>query len=124
MGTFSATIYNCVEDVSVTGNYHFVFIPDKVTSSGRFSGGLHLDAQGTGVGLSSGAKYLWRDNWTEHLNYDITTGVAGHQTYRHNLRIIGTGGAPSFDVIEVISITINANGVVTVDNFSFESSPC
>src|SRR5205085_10647636 len=110
--------------VSVTGKFHFVFRPNKITSSGRFSGGLHLDAQGTGLGLSSGAKYLWRDNWTEQLNYNITTGDAGHQTFRHNLRIIGTGGAPSYNVIEVISITINANGVVTVDKSSFESSPC
>jgi len=123
-GTFDATIFNCVENVSVTGKFHFVFRADNITNSGRFSGGLHLDAQGTGVGLSSGAKYLWRDNWTEQLNYSITTGDAGHQTFRHNLRIIGTGGAPSFNIIEVISVTVNANGVVTVDKFSIESSPC
>jgi hypothetical protein len=123
-GTFEATIFNCAEDVSVTGKFHFVFRPDKITNSGRISGGLHLDAQGAGVGLSSGKKYLWRDNWTEQLNYNFTTGDAGHQTYRHNLRIIGTGGAGSYKIVEVISITINANGVVTVDRFSVESSPC
>jgi hypothetical protein len=123
-GTFEATIFNCAEDVNVTGKFHFVFRLDKITNSGRISGGLHLDAQGTGVGLSSGEKYLWRDNWTEQLNYNITTGSAGHQTFRHRLRIIGTGGAPSYNTIEVISVTVNANGVVTVDKFSFESSPC
>lgn len=123
-GEFAFDVSNCIETVALSGKFHFVIRLDKVTPGGRFSGGLHLNAEGTGIGMDTGAKYKWADNWVEQLNFNAETGIQGHQTVQAYTRLIGTGDAPSFRVLLIFTLTVNSQGELTSFKFIDAQTPC
>ena len=88
------------EDVAVTG--HVTGHVHLGSEAVDFEQGLivhtsfHLLATGTGTGLSTGAKYVYRDNIEEH--FDSPNGPAPHasQGSEQTFRMISQGSEPNF----------------------------
>jgi hypothetical protein len=101
------------------GTVHIVF-SETVTPSGRVNLNLHGNANGTGVGLDTGAKYQWNDAFNGNLS-DGTDGLPHIETFVQRIRLIGQGQVPDgyFDLL--FHITINPNGDATA--FKLEVSP-
>jgi hypothetical protein len=106
------------EAIDGSGIFHLK-VSSTVTPSGRVNGTFHINAKGTGVGLTTGAKYEWNDVIQESFGFDADEAPI-HDTVTRRFRLIGQGGVPDrrFDVI--FHITINANGKVT--SFKFDVS--
>lgn len=112
---FAFAVDNCVETVDVAGTFHEV-VQAFVGPGGKEHFRFHINANGTGVGQSSGARYQWSDRL-----FDVTNlSAAGAQTFTLNdkARLIGQGGAPNLDIATHIKVTINGQGDVTVDRFT------
>lgn len=108
------------EVVHVTGTLHSL---SSITMDGR--GGIHgtdhFQPQGvSGVGLTTGATY--RATWllSGTFNFDLDDAPE-ELTAFNDLRLIGQGRADNYLVHSVLHLTINANGVVTVDSFKFSA---
>jgi hypothetical protein len=82
-------------------------------------GGLHVhvttNIQGTGTGLTTGAKYQLSAVATANFNSNGATEQNLWQDFVFN----GQGSVPNFLVQEEEHFTINANGDVTVDHEQF-----
>jgi hypothetical protein len=106
------------EAIDGSGIFHLK-VSSTVTPSGRVNGTFHINAKGTGVGQTTGAKYEWNDVIQESFGFDVDVAPA-HDTFTRRFRLIGQGGVPDrrFDLI--FHITINANGEVT--SFKFDVS--
>ncbi|PYL78671.1 MAG: hypothetical protein DMF27_03465 [Verrucomicrobia bacterium] len=89
---------------NVSGTAHFQ--PQGLSGTGETTGDKY---QATGVTKASSFKGSFQ-------NGQFT------QTYVNNFRIIGSGSGNNFLVHEVLHVTFNANGTVTVfhDNFSID----
>ena len=89
---------------NVSGTAHFQ--PQGLSGTGETTGDKY---QATGVTKASSFKGSFQ-------NGQFT------QTYVNNFRIIGSGSGNNFLVHEVLHVTFNANGIVTVfhDNFSID----
>lgn len=114
---FNALINFCGEDIYFEGVFH-VNISENIAANGSFHAKYHINAKGTGVGLSSGATYQWNDSINESFNGN----VGETYTFNQSWKIIGQGQAPNFKLNDHFHITINANGDVTaiVSDFSAE----
>lgn len=114
---FSALIDFCGEDIYFEGYFHERFTV-TIAANGSFHGKFHINAKGTGVGLSSGATYQWNDSINESFNGN----VGETYTFNQSWKIIGQGQAPNFKLNDHFHVTINANGDVTavVSDFSAE----
>jgi hypothetical protein len=83
------------------------------TSSGNVEIGFHFNPQGiTGVGLTSGATYHATGETLETTTITATGGIS--DTFVNNFKIIGEGSAQNFLETDVMHLTVNANGDVTV----------
>ena len=107
------------EAIDFVGKAHHVF---RVTETP--SGALHVADEfnilGHGVGETTGAQYIARDQFTAAFN--TMPGAAMTQQYVETFRIIRQGNAfPEDDLLltAIFHVTINANGDVTasVDKF-------
>ena len=83
----------------------------------------HFQPQGlSGTGETTGDKYQ-ATGVTKDTSFKVSfqNGQA-QQTFVNNFRIIGSGSGNNFLVHEVLHVTFNANGTVTVfhDNFSID----
>jgi hypothetical protein len=109
---FAFTVSNCVEDVDVSGTFHLVTkgVPN-VDQHFLF----HINAKGTGVGRTTGARYQWNDRLFDN-DHVPTTGPAS-LILNDNTRLIGQAGAPNAVFHVRIKLTVNAKGVVTADHF-------
>ncbi len=109
---FAFAVDNCVETVDVSGTFHEVvqfFVGPRGKEHFRF----HLNAKGTGIGQSTGARYQWNDRL-----FDITNvAPVGAVSFILNdyARLIGQGGAVNSRLAIQVKVTINANGDATVD---------
>lgn len=111
---FAFSVDNCVETVDVAGTFHEV-IQFFVGPNGKEHFRFHINAKGTGVGRTTGARYQWNDRL-----FDITNAVpSGRLTFTLNdrARLIGQGAAVNTVVAIQIKVTVNAQGNVTVDRF-------
>ena len=112
---FAFSVDNCVETVALSGTFHEVeefFVGPGGKEHLRF----HLNAKGTGVGQTTGARYQWNDRL-----FDITNlAPVGAESFTLNdyARLIGQGGAVNTRVGVQVKITVNANGTVTVDRLT------
>jgi len=111
---FAFSFDNCVETVDVAGTFHGVtqvFVGPNGKEHFRF----HINAKGTGVGRTTGARYQWNDRL-----FDITNVVpSGRGTFTLNdrTRLIGQGAAVNTVVATQIKVTVNGQGNVTVERF-------
>src|SRR5213076_3476489 len=109
------------ELVDLSGPLHTLI---TLTINGNnVSGTAHFQPQGlSGTGETTGDKYQ-ATGVTKDTSFKVSfqNGQA-QQTYVNNFRIIGQGSGNNFLVHEVLHVTFNANGTVTVfhDNFSIE----
>src|SRR5213595_2601319 len=87
------------------------------------SGTAHFQPQGlSGTGETTGDKYQ-ATGVTKDSSFKASFQNGQFtQTYVNNFRIIGQGSGNNFLVHEVLHVTFNANGTVTVfhDNFSID----
>lgn len=111
---FAFSVDNCVETVDVSGTFHEVS-QLFVGPGGREHFKFHINAKGTGVGRTTGARYQWNDRLFDISNV-LPTG-SGTFTLNDRTRLIGQGSAVNMVLATQIQVTVNARGVATVDRF-------
>lgn len=115
---FAFSVDNCVETVDLTGTFHEVtqlFIGPGGKEHFRF----HINAKGVGVGRLTGARYRWNDRL-----FDITNiAPAGAVSFTQNdyARLVGQGSAVNTVVRFQVKITVNGQGVVTLERITAQS---
>jgi len=108
---FSASILNtCTNElVDINGL-------QTITSNFKFdnAGGLHINfgivSKGAGVGQVTTTNYPFSEN--DLFNVQATSG-AGEFTIRIKMRMRGPGSIDNWDMIQMLRMTITANGDVT-----------
>jgi hypothetical protein len=116
---FAFAVDNCVETVDLTGTFHGV-TQFFVGPGGKEHIRFHINAKGTGVGRLTGARYQWNDRLFDITN--ITPKATGSFTQNDYARLIGQGSAVNTDVSFRAKLTVNGQGVVTVDRITARSS--
>lgn len=101
-----------MEDVWVQGYSHTIR-KEPTEGANNQHGLLTVNAQGIGVGQSTGARYLWNDKLTDY-HYRVHAVGSGLKQALHS-RLIGQGSAPNQRFKGMITYIVNGNGDVTVD---------
>lgn len=109
------------ENVTLNGRLHML-LHTTVTNNGIVHVKGHFQPQGLGgVGDVTGDRYrgvgVTQDMTTVHPG-----GFPVTFTFINNFRMIGQGRGNNFQVHENLHVTINANGVVTVDRSNFRTT--
>jgi hypothetical protein len=115
---FAFSVDNCVETVDLTGTFHEV-VHLFIGPGGKEHFRFHINAKGVGVGQLTGARYQWNDRL-----FDITNiAPAGALSFTQNdyARLIGQGSAVNTVVKFRVKITVNAQGVPTVERITARS---
>lgn len=108
------------EDVWVEGFSHTVR-KDGVPGANNWHTFLTVNAEGVGIGLETGARYIWNDKITWYQYSD--NGAASSLKQMMVSRLIGQGSAPDLRFHGLARYVVNANGEVTVD-FDVGSQVC
>ena len=108
---FAFNVGGCSEVVHVEGTFHVV-IASTAAASGNATDRFHINAKGTGTGLSSGATYQWNDpiNQTVLSRDGQLTVISATQT----TTMIGQGDAANLRFRLRFHVTVTANGDVAV----------
>ena len=103
------------EFVDFSGNAHIVLT--ITTNDNHASLMFHSnDANVSGVGETTGARYREIANFSDHIEQSLVSGQFTQTTVVRNLRWVTAGGGNNFlDFDETDHVTINANGDVTVE---------
>jgi hypothetical protein len=115
---FAFSVDNCVETVDLAGTFHEV-VQLFIGPGGKEHFRFHINAKGIGVGQLTGARYQWNDRL-----FDITNiAPAGAVSFTQNdyARLIGRGSAVNTVVRFQVKITVNGQGVVTVERITARS---
>ena len=105
------------ESVALTGAMHIVSHSTQ-SASGNIQVKFQFQPQGlSGIGMLTGQKYV--SNGVQQQSFGTRAGVSF--TIVNKLRMIGQGSAPDFYLSELLHVTVNANGVTTVDNESLST---
>ena len=115
---FAFTLNGCSERVRVSGTFHVV-VASTVSETGETTDRFHINADGTGVGLTSGAAYSIHEviNATDHGRDGTLRVSSGNDTEV----LHGEGGVPDLFFRQHYQFTVNAEGEVTVDFNDIES---
>ena len=108
------------ELVDLTGPLHTLIT--FTVNGNSVSGVAHFQPQGlSGVGTTTGDTYHGTGVTTDHFRGSLVNGQFT-ETFVNNFRIIGQGPGNNLLVHENLTITLNANGDLTVfhDNLSIE----
>lgn len=108
-----------VEDVVVEGRFRLKDAATR-TESGRLNLRFHMNAEGTGVGQTSGATYQWNESFKETASFDLSEGAPFITTSVRTVNLVGQGQAPNLKVKARFHVTVNANGEVTARISEFE----
>ena len=116
---FAFNINGCTERVHVSGTFQLLVI-STVSESGETLDRFHINADGTGVGLTSGAAYSVHEviNATDHGRDGTPRVSSGNDTEV----LHGEGGTPDLFFRQHYQFTVNANGEVTVDFNAIDST--
>jgi hypothetical protein len=102
----------------VSGTFH-----SETTFSTNPNGFIHSSfnatIKGTGVGVPSGANYVF--NEIQHIEVNSKT-VAQEQYFSTKLKLIAQGSYPNMTMRMTTHLVVNANGTVTVNTSGFQSS--
>lgn len=118
---FEAFIDGCLddaEDLEGTGTFRRV-VRVTESSSDRISVGIHVNAKGRFVGLTSGAIYEWTDAFNHSVTFNPSIAPA-EQTITQTTRLTSHGPAPDRVIKVRIHMTFNANGEITSSHADFE----
>lgn len=109
--SFEFLVTTCEEDVYGTGRLH-VLAAETISPANDTASVLHFNGYGTGLGLSSGARYRFNDayNVSMHQNGPLPMIVE----FRDALNLIGIGGTPDLHVLTMFHVTVNATGNLSV----------
>ncbi len=107
----------CVSEPTQSRGRLHILIIETVTPSGRRHFRFQLNANGTGVGLTTGAKYQWNHAINEGFSVDENDGLPYTYTWVNRVRLIGQGQVPDRYYDFILHVTINANGEETVSKF-------
>ena len=115
---FAFNVTGCTEVVRVTGTFHVLFA-STVSASGETMDRIHINANGTGIGRTTGAEYGFNDeiNLTQHT----ASGSLRTDSQIETLKLIGRGAVPDQIVRARFRVTVNANGETTVEIDEFET---
>ena len=109
---FDAVVAGCTEDIHLSGTLLFVGT-ETATPSGGFMVSFHFQPYGlTGVGLTSGKKYIGTGLTREITVFSPPGGIT--DTFVNQFHIVATAGAKTYDVREVFHLTVKPNGEVVV----------
>jgi hypothetical protein len=116
---FAFNLNGCSERVHVSGTFH-VLLTSTVSESGETTDRFHINADGTGLGLTSGAAYSVHEviNATDHGRDGTPRVSSGNDTEV----LHGEGDVPDLFFRQHYQFTVNANGEVTVDFNNIEST--
>src|SRR5712691_2514475 len=123
--TFSGT-NTCIfpaEDFVGTGNLHFL-ISSNLSTGGMVQSHLEANLQGLQAMTLSGKKYVVVDTSTQTLVFDTPDLAPFHETLEWIVQFIRQGedgtliGGDDFYEHFLAHATVNANGLVTVEDFS------
>jgi len=103
------------ETVTFTGIDHFTFIIDGAGGSSLI---LRDNVHVTAIG-SLGNSY---EGNTEDINQFGDRGATAEETIESTMRLISTGSAPNFELVQLVHVTVNANGTVTAAAGHFTSN--
>jgi hypothetical protein len=109
---FAFNVRGCTERVRVTGTFH-VLVLFNVAESGNETDHFHINASGTGSGLTSGATYRFND--PIDLMQQFRDNVRHIESQVEALTLIGQGDVPNMKVRGRFQITVNANGETAVE---------
>jgi hypothetical protein len=115
---FAFNVNGCSERVHVSGTFH-VLLTSTVSESGETTDRFHINADGAGLGLTSGAAYSFHEviNATDRGRDGSPRVSSGNDTEV----LHGEGGASDLFFRQHYQFTVNANGEVTVDFNDIES---
>jgi hypothetical protein len=113
------------EDFVGSGNVHLV-VSSNVSASGMVQSHLQANLQGLqATAIPSGKKYHVPDSLTESFEFDTTDLAPFHTTLELMAQFVRVGedgtyivGGDDFYEHFLAHATVNANGIVTVDDFS------
>jgi len=88
-------------------------------TSGGFHEEFHMVVSGEGVGETTGTVYIVHETFEEHFNVAAGESLTVVITFS----LISQGGASNIKVDELLHVTLNANGTVTV-SFSDMDMTC
>jgi hypothetical protein len=106
---FSFDVYNdCTgEQVHIEGRVH-LYLTEVVGKDGTVRQRQNLNASGWGIGLISGARYRYSDNF--HFARVITSGVVQSHTATAHTRLVGLGKTPNQRMIYTFRIDVDEDG--------------
>ena len=116
---FDVTIEGCGETITLSGHLLGVFTEQQLDSGGLLLT-FHFQPQGVSGSNSSGIPYHATGLTRETTVFVPSGGFT--DTFINRFHIVGTMGAPTYDVKETAHITVTPSGDVAVafDNFSLE----
>ncbi|HEY2016969.1 MAG TPA: hypothetical protein VGH38_25870 [Bryobacteraceae bacterium] len=103
------------EDVHVTGTT--VIRTSTSVSNDIEHVSLHVSQKDTGIGLTSGATYKINGEDTQQVNIRLVNGT-GEENAVTTFNVIGKGNVANEHVKELLHVTVNAGGTVTVQRTS------
>ena len=106
---FSFLFFNACsgEDISVEGMFHIV-TREKIGEDGSVSINERINAHGYGVGLNSGAEYVWND--TVAVEIEDIPEVSFSFRQQGFLRLIGKGRTPNLLLRGEFVFRFDSNG--------------
>jgi hypothetical protein len=112
------------EDFVGNGNLHLL-VSSNLSTSGNVQSHLQTNLQGLqATAIPSGKKYQVPDSLTESFEFDGLDVMPAHTTFEFMAQFVRVGEDGTYvfgdDFYEhfLAHATVNANGVVTVDDFS------
>jgi len=108
------------ENVLFTGDLHMLFAV-TLDQNGGFHFNLHDNGQGiSGTGAGTGLKY--QIPMADHTGLFEGGPLPAVVTITETFEMISQGSTQNFYLKSLFHITINANGILTVDNFSVDTA--
>lgn len=114
---FERTAFFCGEDVVITGVRHTTTqtdVPDHYVRSINYS---ELRAIGAATGDRYVVKYAYRDVFN-------SSGPGSNQTWHYQIELMRPGAGEDVAAGFSLHITVNANGVETVDKYEEDPGTC
>lgn len=101
----------CEEDVAISGRAH-ILVAETFSAHEDTTTMFHVDAKGTGEGLTTGATYQWMDAFN-FFAHQVDHSVAVVDT-AETMTLVGRGGAADLHLRWRFHLTTNATGDLTV----------
>jgi hypothetical protein len=85
----------------------------SVSNSGRVNFKIAITEHATGVGQTTGARYVGNSTQEVNEHFDGSDGAPYNFTFPNHLNLNGQGRVENLRVKEFFHITVNANGDIT-----------